>query len=558
MQHPCEPVSAANNSIARQLLPSEAPLTAVCGLAALLEGISHCNTVAACSFYWVFSVLLFGVWHRGQSLIHTPQAKAWDDLHLSLQKRIYKARAADLWPLARQQLDLYGHTRPPPMPALEQGSVLLLYGDSPAYFEQPEVSPFVRQLRCYASTRGMRFAIDSKGPRVQHKQLARLDVSIQGEFFVGTTATDHAMVAETSELVADLFFRGRHERARELQEFEGTMAVHYSPPLHFGRIWAIEDKLSKAAPGALVIYFDSDVTIRPDSWHKGIVQRLLEQRVSGKEAAHVFVADTWIGTECVNSGFVAIRNTRLGRRFLELWREKLWWAASWDQAALAETLLEFTGAEAWKLSGGTRHYDSHCAPLLLPVVDGTFSFTRYCDCWQGALESLVGPYRRRQSRLVSFVDPEVTEVNFIPNNLFWDHNYQLNRMTLVPQAGRPHFRPLVVHWAGLGFARLGLMRTFLKQNFNFSARSCPQGPRWAAAALAAKPELTARRAFGSRARQLRCCEKLRHHADRRGWPWTEPSEEVSRVVHWWGCSEWGAVTAEDCAELLGRPIVYAA
>uniref|UniRef100_A0A7S1RPQ8 Nucleotide-diphospho-sugar transferase domain-containing protein n=1 Tax=Alexandrium catenella TaxID=2925 RepID=A0A7S1RPQ8_ALECA len=307
----------------------------------------------------------------------------------------------------------------------------------------------------------------------------------------------------------------------------------------------------------MVIYYDVDVTIRPDSWHKGLVERLLEMPAGGGgEPAHVFIADTWIGTECVNSGFVAVRNTRVGRLFLELWRQKLWWAASWDQTALAETVLELIGAEVWKLSGGQRQYASQCMPNLLPVVDGTYSMTRYCDCYQGALEKLTGPYRQRQSRLIGFVDPERSEVNFIPNNLFFDHNFQLERMRLVARPGKALLRPMVVHWAGLGHMRLPLSKMFLKENFNLSVASCPSGPRWDFAALAARPALAGAELFGTRARHLRCCEKLRDHSDRSAWPWNEEESYVAATVHWWGCSEWRPVTAKDCEELLGHAIQY--
>lgn len=414
----------------------------------------------------------------------------------------------------------------------------------------------MRQLRCYAEARGMRFAVDDRGPREPRRHLMHIDVSIKNEYFVVSTTKDPAK-EEAAEALADALFRQRAlERAIELPSLEGAISLHYGQPLHFGRIWAIEEQLNSVEPGALVIYYDADVTIRPDSWHKSLVERLLEQPTGGKEPAHVFIADTWIGTECVNSGFVAIRNTKVGRLFLELWRQKLWWAASWDQSALAETVLELIGAEVWKLSGGQRLYDSRCLPNLLPVVDATYSLTRYCDCWQGTLEDLTGPYRMRQSRLVGFIDPERTEVNFIPNNLFWDHNYQLDRMRLVARPGRAFLRPMVVHWAGLGHMRLKLSRLFLKENFNLSVGRCPTGDRWDFARLAAHPELTGRRSFGTRARQLRCCEKLRENSDRSGWPWNEGELYVKSTVHWWGCSEWQPVTAEDCEELLGHRIQY--
>merc|ERR1712000_239065 len=108
------------------------------------------------------------------------------------------------------------------------------------------------------------------------------------------------------------------------------------------------EQLSNLEPGALLVFYDADVTVQPDSWHRSLTELLLAQPVDGGGTAHIFIADTWLGTECVNSGFLALRNTPIGHLFLELWKEKLWWASSWDQAALAETVLEIIGAEAWK------------------------------------------------------------------------------------------------------------------------------------------------------------------------------------------------------------------
>ena len=36
--------------------------------------------------------------------------------------------------------------------------------------------------------------------------------------------------------------------------------------------------------------------------------------------------------------------------------------------------------------------------------------------WQAKLAEMIGPYRQRSSRLVSFLDPEHVDVNFVPND----------------------------------------------------------------------------------------------------------------------------------------------
>ena len=63
--------------------------------------------------------------------------------------------------------------------------------------------------------------------------------------------------------------------------------------------------------GAIVIYFDTDVTIHPGALQEHGLAHILSDHntLRGDEPAHVFIADTWPGMECVNSGFVAVRNT---------------------------------------------------------------------------------------------------------------------------------------------------------------------------------------------------------------------------------------------------------
>ena len=38
--------------------------------------------------------------------------------------------------------------------------------------------------------------------------------------------------------------------------------------------------------------------------------------------------------------------------------------------------------------------------------NGLVPYAMYCDCWQSVLSDMIGPYRQRRSRLVTFVDPE--------------------------------------------------------------------------------------------------------------------------------------------------------
>ena len=59
----------------------------------------------------------------------------------------------------------------------EASSVLLLSAHAPGYFQRPDVSPFLQQLRCYATQRGMRFEAKSGPWPVQHETVAVIEVS---------------------------------------------------------------------------------------------------------------------------------------------------------------------------------------------------------------------------------------------------------------------------------------------------------------------------------------------------------------------------------------------
>lgn len=59
----------------------------------------------------------------------------------------------------------------------EASSVLLLSAHAPGYFQRPDVWPFLQQLRCYATQRGMRFETKSGPWPVQHETVAVIEVS---------------------------------------------------------------------------------------------------------------------------------------------------------------------------------------------------------------------------------------------------------------------------------------------------------------------------------------------------------------------------------------------
>ena len=46
----------------------------------------------------------------------------------------------------------------------------------------------------------------------------------------------------------------------------------------------------------------------------------------------------------------------------------------------------------------------------MSVRNGVFPYGMYCDCWQSVLSDMIGPHRKRRSRIVTFVDPERIDV----------------------------------------------------------------------------------------------------------------------------------------------------
>lgn len=64
-------------------------------------------------------------------------------------------------------------------------------------------------------------------------------------------------------------------------------------------------------------------------------------------------------------------------------------------------------------------YNSECVRYMFPTVVGIVPDTMYCDCWQAKLAEMIGPYRQRHSRILTFLDPEDVDVNFVPNDA-WD------------------------------------------------------------------------------------------------------------------------------------------
>lgn len=109
----------------------------------------------------------------------------------------------------------------------EASSVLLLSAHAPGYFQRPDVWPFVQQLRCYATQRGMRFEAKSGPWPVQHETVAVIEVSWNLHQFWATRKPP-----------GDCFFFGifcqkRERKGRVLFSFSISIGVSVQLCLYF-------------------------------------------------------------------------------------------------------------------------------------------------------------------------------------------------------------------------------------------------------------------------------------------------------------------------------------
>ena len=516
-----------------------------------LDQLSNCTSIKTCSRPWSFLAILFRPQQRFAKTNH-PVVTAWRTLSDQLAAKVASIRQEELQSFSRN-IRLSRLLSVSETSVSETSSVLLLSADTPSYFHSASVSPFIRQLQCYAQRRHMRLLLDSGPWPVRYLTVGHQPPYSWSTHWMpnqtplkGSKVTQELSLVEEQlrSLLVDLMLHGKLQRASELLSWD-RLNVYSEDPTKMTKIWSIRRQLK--GNSSLVVYLDTDVIIRPDSLQSGLVPLLLfHSNRSGQPSFRtkdIFVRDSHPGTECVNIGFLAVRNSRATQVLLDLWQQKSHWSAFWDQSALAESLLELIGLEMQKLGKGLG-YRSQCLQFLFPAALGEVPYNAYCDCWQDALRDMIGPYRQRRSRIVSFVDPEELDVNFVPNDAFWDHGFTLEGMHLVPGRDRSRSRPvlreimqpLIIHWAGVGNQdmRLHFVNQYLKQKFNtsFSKGTCSR---------LTKVKVPQR--FNSRVRLVRCCKNLMKRQ--------EQLELVDfREMCYWGCCEWKPIRAGDCQRLM--------
>ena len=188
--------------------------------------------------------------------------------------------------------------------------------------------------------------------------------------------------------------------------------------------WDSLEALAKAVPKSpWTVWVDFDLTISPCCFDSFSFTQLIARKSSG-DLPHVVIRDSPredYHHHCANAGFIVVRNSSVGRLFVELAREKRNWPSLpyGYQAAVAESVLELLGIESAVLRGGPPTYASQCLPhLVLGKYLGGVSYANYCMCWRQQLDRLVGE-RRDQSRWIHFLRPrEGPEVGLLLASFF--------------------------------------------------------------------------------------------------------------------------------------------
>eukprot|EP00929_Paragymnodinium_shiwhaense_P064795 TRINITY_DN32505_c0_g1_i2.p1 TRINITY_DN32505_c0_g1~~TRINITY_DN32505_c0_g1_i2.p1 ORF type:complete len:639 (-),score=122.23 TRINITY_DN32505_c0_g1_i2:134-2050(-) len=313
----------------------------------------------------------------------------------------------------------------------------------------------------------------------------------------GTPSATSQQNASETAMVRNLM--GRNLKGAKLLQFLATSGYIWTAveqvlhlvngaPMRWAKVAALSRQLEQGQEA--VVFFDYDVTIRPDCFGAArLLKDLFAPTLQGA-VPHIVVRDAPVGVDCLNSGFVALRKTPVAELFLQLWKGKMTWPGVMhgDQGALAETLLELLDLEyrivtPWPNGRveESKGYDHRCLRYLLPDERGLKSWRQYCDCYQAYLETLAGPFEHRHSVFVRFVSPRNVDFNYIPNSLTPSHSQDLRRMRLLPAKHPPlrvssgprddsldslpkAFSPLVVHWAGIA-NRSKLMKEYMVRRF---------------------------------------------------------------------------------------------
>lgn len=285
----------------------------------------------------------------------------------------------------------------------------------------------------------------------------------------------------------------------------GSLAIFTQPPSYWDSLEALRVVLPL---NKWTFWIDYDLTISPCCFDVYSFAELIspaDKDYGGQdevELPHVILRDSPredYSHHCANAGFLGVRNSAVGRLFVDLAHSKRMWPGIpyGYQGALAESLLELLGLEKALAGGkdtqGQLGYDGRCLPhLVLGSPIGTVSYANYCQCYRAELVRLAGPEGARRSRWVRFLEARHgQEVGLLLASLFifrtggqgrgqtrgvgvlplttWSRDrHRAYADAWLPgdfELGGPcALLPLIVHWASLPW-RPGLIYEFLHARF---------------------------------------------------------------------------------------------
>eukprot|EP00927_Polykrikos_kofoidii_P001335 TRINITY_DN10485_c0_g1_i1.p1 TRINITY_DN10485_c0_g1~~TRINITY_DN10485_c0_g1_i1.p1 ORF type:complete len:600 (+),score=59.74 TRINITY_DN10485_c0_g1_i1:65-1864(+) len=475
--------------------------TRVHAMAQLAKNVWNCSTVQQCGLAQLF-------WTMAQHVSpgHNKRPVSDDSFRSALFDRIRRRMMRDQQRylhqlLRKRRTELKSADREPPRRrATRPDSVTLgMHSDRAS-----AVGPWRGQIelwKAYANVHGLHWVLDTK------------------EYFDGEIFARYLGMYWATSSAAERGFWKRHDYLAPThagleaimrnpssvnllnQELLDSLVVFTQPPM----MWDSLEALAEAVPlNEWTVWMDFDLTLSPCCFDTFSFVELIDGREDGSRAddlPHVIIRDSPredYHHHCANAGFFVVRNSSVGRLFVELARQKRRWPALHYgyQGALAEALLELLGFEhaiatASSSDGDANlvrsEYGSQCLPFMaLGNEHGHASYANYCMCWKHQLRKLAGSRDMRTSRWVRFLDPrEGVEpgllfaslliykqkdrgVGFLPLTTWSMEQHRAYADAWLPpddEFGGPcGMLPLMVHWASLPY-RPRLIYEFMSKRF---------------------------------------------------------------------------------------------
>ncbi|CAJ1423331.1 unnamed protein product [Effrenium voratum] len=356
----------------------------------LAQEVLNCTTVQQCSLGVLF-LNIGALLAPGYSAKEPPDY--WRRLFWSkMEKRIRRLQRRRLLHLNRLQWET---TPPAAIPQAEEMTIGLhadVQSASGAWGGQ------IRVWRAYAKAQRHRFLVDQEAHftgKVFAKYLGLFWASSSREEDGFWLQHRYLQPTDVALTVPSMSFSLASMDTALLKQ----LVIFTQPPGYWDSLEALGAALKQSE---WLVWIDFDLTISPCCYDSFSMTELIQG------SPHIVVRDSPhedYHHHCANAGFLVVRNTAIGRLFIDLAREKRVWPALpyGYQSALAESLLEILGLE--QKARGLPGYSSEClGHITIGRPQGDSSYANYCRCWRQQLDRLAGP-DRSNSRWVQFLQP---------------------------------------------------------------------------------------------------------------------------------------------------------